>query len=67
VRDPSPERGARVGALRASLQRLPFHAAAKLVLGLRGLPVRGAVRAPLRGLTEDERTEVERIVAEWLA
>jgi dihydrodipicolinate synthase/N-acetylneuraminate lyase len=67
VRDPSPERGARVGALRASLQRLPFHAAAKMVLGLRGLPVRGAVRAPLRGLTEDERTEVERIVAEWLA
>ena len=67
VDDPSPEAGARVGALRASLQRLPFHAAAKMVLGLRGVPVRGAVRPPLRGLTEKERTEVERIVGEWHA
>jgi N-acetylneuraminate lyase len=65
VREPSPEAGERVGALRASLQRLPFHAASKLVLGLRGVPVRGGVRAPLRGLTDDERTEVERIVREW--
>jgi dihydrodipicolinate synthase/N-acetylneuraminate lyase len=67
VRDPSPEAGERVGALRASLQRLPFHAAAKMVLGLRGVPVRGAVRQPLRGLTDDERDEVERIVGEWHA
>jgi dihydrodipicolinate synthase/N-acetylneuraminate lyase len=67
VRDPSPEAGERVGALRASLQRLPFHAASKLVLGLRGVPVRGAVRQPLRGLSDAEREEVERIVAEWHA
>ena len=67
VRDPSPEAGERVGALRASMQRLPFHAASKMVLGLRGVPVRGAVRRPLRGLTDDERVEVERIVGEWLA
>ena len=66
TRDPTPEAGARVGALRASLQRLPFHAAAKMVLGLRGVPVRGTVRAPLRGLHDDERAEVERIVREWL-
>lgn len=66
VRDPSPEAGERVGALRASLQRLPFHAASKMVLGLRGLPVRGAVRQPLRGLNDVERDEVERIVGEWL-
>jgi dihydrodipicolinate synthase/N-acetylneuraminate lyase len=65
VRDPEPAAGERVGALRASLQRLPFHAAAKLVLGLRGVPVRGSVRRPLRGLTDDEQVEVERIVAEW--
>jgi dihydrodipicolinate synthase/N-acetylneuraminate lyase len=65
VRDPSPEAGERVAALRASLQRLPFHAASKLVLGVRGVPMRGGVRAPLRGLTDDERTEVERIVREW--
>jgi dihydrodipicolinate synthase/N-acetylneuraminate lyase len=67
VDDPSPERGERVGALRASLQRLPFHAASKMVLGLRGVPVRGAVRQPLRGLNDEERAEVERIVGEWLA
>jgi dihydrodipicolinate synthase/N-acetylneuraminate lyase len=67
VRDPSPEAGERVGALRASMQRLPFHAASKMVLGLRGVPVRGAVRQPLRGLTEEERAEVERIVGEWHA
>ena len=65
VRDPTPENGARVGALRASLQALPFHAASKMVLGLRGVPVRGGVRAPLRDLNETERDEVERIVREW--
>ncbi len=65
VRDPTPENGARVGALRATLQALPFHAASKMVLGLRGVPVRGGVRRPLRELSEDERTEVERIVRDW--
>jgi dihydrodipicolinate synthase/N-acetylneuraminate lyase len=66
TRDPTAEAGARVGALRASLQKLPFHAAAKMVLGVRGLPVRGGVRPPLRGLHDAERDEVQRIVAEWL-
>ena len=66
TRDPTPEAGARVGALRASLQKLPFHAAAKMVLGLRGVPVRGGVRPPLRSLNDAERDEVERIVTEWL-
>jgi hypothetical protein len=28
--------------------------------------VRGSVRAPLRGLREEEVVEVERIVREWL-
>jgi dihydrodipicolinate synthase/N-acetylneuraminate lyase len=65
VRDPTPENGARVGALRASLQALPFHAASKMVLGLRGVPVRGGVRPPLRDLKESERDEVARIVREW--
>ncbi|HVH51385.1 MAG TPA: dihydrodipicolinate synthase family protein [Gaiellaceae bacterium] len=65
VREPTAEMGERVGALRASLQRLPFHAAAKTVLGLRGVPVTAEVRAPLRGLRDDERAEVERIVREW--
>jgi dihydrodipicolinate synthase/N-acetylneuraminate lyase len=65
VRDPSAERAERAGALRASLQRLPFHAASKAAVALRGVPMRGGVRAPLRGLHEDERAEVERIVAAW--
>jgi dihydrodipicolinate synthase/N-acetylneuraminate lyase len=66
VRDPTAENGARVGALRASLQALPFQAASKMVLGLRGVPVRGRVRPPLRGLRDAETAEVERIVREWL-
>jgi dihydrodipicolinate synthase/N-acetylneuraminate lyase len=65
-RDPTDEHGARVAALRSSLQALPFQAASKMVLGLRGVPVRGGVRAPLRDLTDDERAEVDRIVREWL-
>jgi dihydrodipicolinate synthase/N-acetylneuraminate lyase len=67
VRDPTPEAGERVGALRASLQALPFHAASKTALALRGVPVRPDVRRPLRGLRDDERAEVERIVREWAA
>jgi dihydrodipicolinate synthase/N-acetylneuraminate lyase len=65
VRDPTPENGERAAALRASLQALPFHAASKMVLGLRGVPVRGGVRRPLRDLSDGERDEVERIVREW--
>jgi N-acetylneuraminate lyase len=67
VRDPTPEAGERVGALRASLQALPFHAASKTALALRGVPVRPDVRRPLRGLRDDERAEVDRIVREWAA
>jgi dihydrodipicolinate synthase/N-acetylneuraminate lyase len=67
VRDPTPEAGERVGALRASLQALPFHAASKTALALRGVPMRPDVRRPLRGLRDDERHEVERIVREWAA
>ncbi|HZT45488.1 MAG TPA: dihydrodipicolinate synthase family protein [Gaiellaceae bacterium] len=65
VREPTAEAGERVGALRASMQALPFHAATKVALGLRGVPVRGVVRPPLRGLHEAEVAEVARIVHEW--
>ena len=65
VREPTPVAGERATALRASLQRLPFHAASKAALALRGVPVGPEVRAPLRGLTDGERAEVERIVREW--
>jgi dihydrodipicolinate synthase/N-acetylneuraminate lyase len=67
VREPAPEAGERATALRARLQRFPFHAASKAALGLRGVPVGPEVRAPLRGLTEGERAEVERIVRDWQA
>jgi dihydrodipicolinate synthase/N-acetylneuraminate lyase len=65
VREPTPGAGERVSALRAALQRFPFHAASKAALGFRGVPVGPGVSAPLRGLTATERTEVERIVAAW--
>ena len=42
--------------------RFPFHAALKTVIALRGVPIREDVRPPLRGLTPDERAEVE----QWL-
>ncbi|MGH3008161.1 MAG: dihydrodipicolinate synthase family protein [Gaiellaceae bacterium] len=65
VREPSAANAERATALRASLQRLPFHAASKTALGLRGVPISPEVSAPLRGLSEEERSEVERIVREW--
>jgi dihydrodipicolinate synthase/N-acetylneuraminate lyase len=65
VREPTAEAGERATALRAELQRFPFHAASKTVLALRGVPVAPEVRAPLRGLSDEERAEVERIVAAW--
>jgi dihydrodipicolinate synthase/N-acetylneuraminate lyase len=67
VADPTPEAGERVAALRASLQALPFQAASKTALGLRGVSFGPTVRSPLRGLRPDERSEVERIVREWAA
>ena len=52
------DRAEEVAELRAALDRYPFQAAAKFVLGKRGVPVRGDVRAPLRPLAEDERREL---------
>jgi len=51
-----------VGELRAALDRYPFQAAAKFVLGRRGVPVREDVRGPLRQLTDAEKQELD----EWL-
>jgi dihydrodipicolinate synthase/N-acetylneuraminate lyase len=56
------ERSGDVSELRRMLDRYPFQAAAKFVLGRRGLPVREDVRPPLRTLTDDERRELD----EWL-
>lgn len=59
VRDPSAEAAARLGELRSFVERFPRQAALKHLLGLRGLPIRGDVRAPLRSLTPDEREELD--------
>lgn len=57
------ERAGDVGATRAALERFPFQAAVKHVLGRRDVPVQPDVRAPLRVLTDGEREELDR----WLA
>jgi dihydrodipicolinate synthase/N-acetylneuraminate lyase len=50
------------GALRAGIDRFPRHAALKHVLVRRGVPIREDVRPPLRGLTDDERAELDRLL-----
>ncbi len=59
VREPSDERAAGLAELRAAIERFPRHAALKHVLRLRGVPISEDVRAPLRGLTDDEREELD--------
>jgi dihydrodipicolinate synthase/N-acetylneuraminate lyase len=46
------------GELRALVERFPRHAALKAIVARRGVPMREDVRAPLRGLTDDERAEL---------
>ena len=59
VRDPTPEGAARLGELRAFVERFPRQAALKRLLGVQGVPVREDVRPPLRGLTPGEREELD--------
>jgi len=59
VRDPTPEGAARLGELRAFVERFPRQAALKRLLGVQGVPVREDVRPPLRGLTPSEREELD--------
>jgi dihydrodipicolinate synthase/N-acetylneuraminate lyase len=66
VREPTAERAERLAALRAEIERFPRHAALKRVLGTRGVPIKEDVRAPLRGLAEDERAELDRLIPGWL-
>jgi dihydrodipicolinate synthase/N-acetylneuraminate lyase len=56
VREPDK---ADLGAVRETIQRLPFQAALKTVLAYRGVPVLTDVRRPLRTLTAEERSELE--------
>jgi dihydrodipicolinate synthase/N-acetylneuraminate lyase len=63
VRDPSPDGAARLGELRAFVERFPRQAALKRLLALQEVPVQEDVRAPLRALTGEERSELD----EWFA
>lgn len=67
VRDPTPEHAALVSGLRETLSRHPFQASVKTALGLRDLPVRPDVRAPLRPLSLEQAadlgSELERLLA----
>jgi dihydrodipicolinate synthase/N-acetylneuraminate lyase len=67
VRDPAPEGAARLGELRAFVERFPRQAALKRLLALQGVPVREDVRAPLRVLTAAEREELDAWSASVLA
>jgi dihydrodipicolinate synthase/N-acetylneuraminate lyase len=66
VRSGTEEATQRVGELRQEIERFPRHAALKHVLRLRGVEIRGDVRAPLRGLVDDERERLEELLPAWL-
>ena len=67
VREPSDERAAGLAELRATIERFPRHAALKHVLVRRGVPISEVVRSPLRGLTDDECEELDRLLPTWLS
>jgi dihydrodipicolinate synthase/N-acetylneuraminate lyase len=60
------ERSDELAALREAVERFPRHAALKLVVARRGVPVRPDVRAPLRRLEEGEEGALFEALARWL-
>jgi dihydrodipicolinate synthase/N-acetylneuraminate lyase len=66
VRSGSAEASRRVGELRAAIERFPRHAALKHVLRTRGVAINGDVRPPLRGLTGEEREQLDALLPAWL-
>lgn len=64
VHDRSERAHEQVTLLRSGLQGIPFHAALKEVLVARDVLTSGDVRAPLRGLTDDERSTVLALASE---
>jgi dihydrodipicolinate synthase/N-acetylneuraminate lyase len=59
VREPTDEGAASLGELRAFVERFPRQSTLKRLLGRQGVPVSEDVRAPLRGLTIEERVEID--------
>lgn len=66
VRSGSVDATWRVGELRVAVERFPRHAALKHVLRARGVAIEPDVRAPLRGLTDDERHDLDELLPVWL-
>jgi N-acetylneuraminate lyase len=62
VRERTPQATARAAEARAAIERFPMPAALKTVCGVRGVPIAGGVRAPLRALDDAERSELEGVV-----
>jgi dihydrodipicolinate synthase/N-acetylneuraminate lyase len=56
---PNADAEARLGALRAAMEAQPFIASVKHVLARRGVPMRLALRAPLRPLKPDEAARLD--------
>jgi dihydrodipicolinate synthase/N-acetylneuraminate lyase len=59
VRDPAGATAAGLADLRAGIERFPRHAALKRVVGRRDVAIREDVRRPLRGLSDEERRELD--------
>ncbi len=59
VRNPTREGAARLAELRAFVERFPRQATLKRLLGRQGVPLHEDVRAPLRGLTVEEREQID--------
>lgn len=66
VRRPSEAGARRLGEIRDRVQRFPFHAALKHLLVRRGVPIQEHSRMPLRALTPNEKTELDRLADELL-
>lgn len=64
---PDAEAEGRLRALRDAMEAQPFIAAAKHVLGRRGVPVTPAMRAPMRSLTDDEARALDAALDELAA
>jgi dihydrodipicolinate synthase/N-acetylneuraminate lyase len=60
------ERSDELSSLREAVERFPRHAALKLVVARRGVPMPPNVRAPLRRLTADEERGLFDALAPWL-
>ena len=57
---------ARLTTLRSMMEAQPFIAAAKHVLGRRGVPISAGMRRPMRSLTADETAAVDRGIEQFV-